>query len=46
MVPDFLAVVLTGFLHGIGFMFAVLCVGHPWLAIVIVLAIAALRHGR
>ena len=44
MAPDFLIVVLHGFLHGIGFMLAVLCFGHPWIAIVILLAIAALRR--
>lgn len=46
MEPDFLMVVLYGFLHGVGFMLALLCFGHPWIAIVIVLAITALRHGR
>jgi hypothetical protein len=45
MAPDFLAVVLHGFLHGVGFMLAVLCFGHPWIAIVIVLVAAAFRHG-
>ncbi len=44
MVPDFLVVVLHGFLHGVGFMLAVLCFGHPWFAIVIVLVIAVLRR--
>jgi hypothetical protein len=46
MEPNFLAVVLQGFLHGIGFMLAVLCFGHPWIAIVLALAISALRRGR
>jgi hypothetical protein len=45
MEPDFLVVVLHGFLHGVGFMFAVLCFGHPWIAAVIVLVVLALRRG-
>jgi hypothetical protein len=45
MAPDFLVVAIHGFLHGIGFMLAVLCFGHPWV-VVVVLAIAAYRRSR
>jgi len=43
--------VLHGFLHGVGFVLALLlaplCFGHPWVAIVIVvLAIIARLHGH
>jgi hypothetical protein len=46
MAPDFLVVAIHGFLHGGGFMLAMLCFGHPWIAVVIVLAIAAFRRSR
>jgi hypothetical protein len=45
MEPDFLMMMLHGFLHGVGFVLALLLMplflGHPWIAIVIVLAIIA-----
>lgn len=50
MKPDFLVMVLHGFLHGIGFVLALLrmplFLGHPWIAVVLVLAIVARCCGR
>ena len=50
MEPYFLMMVLHGFLHGVGFVFALMLVplllGHPWIAVVIVLAIIARCCGR
>lgn len=50
MEPDFLTVVLHGFLHGVGFVLALLLaplfLGHPWIAVVIVLVIVARCCGR
>ncbi len=45
MEPHFLMMVLQGFLHGVGFVLALLLAplfwAHPWIALVIVLAIIA-----
>ncbi len=50
MAPDFLMMVLPGFLHGVGFVLALLLaplfLGHPRIAVIIVLAIVARWHGR
>jgi hypothetical protein len=50
MEPDFLVMVLHGFLHGIGFVVALLLaplfLGHKWIAVVIVLVIVARWRGR
>jgi len=50
MAPDFLMMVLHGSLHGIGFVLALLLaplfLGHPWVAVIIVLAIIARWGGR
>jgi hypothetical protein len=46
MEPDFLMIVLHGFLHGVGFVLALLLFGHPWIAVIIVLAIVARWRGR
>jgi hypothetical protein len=50
MEPDFLMIVLHGFLHGVGLVLALLLaplfLGHPWLAFVIVLAVIARWHRR
>lgn len=49
MPPEFLTLVLCGFLHGIGFVLALLLLplllGHPWIVVVIVLGILALWRG-
>jgi len=49
MEPEFLMMVLHGFLHGVGFVFALLLaplfLGHPWIAVVIVLGITAIWRG-
>jgi hypothetical protein len=46
MEPDFLMMVVHGFLRGVGFVLALLLMplflGHPWIAIVIVLGIVAI----
>jgi hypothetical protein len=49
MPPEFLTMVLHGFLHGIGFVLALLLLplllGHPWIVVVIILGIVALWRG-
>jgi len=50
MEPYFLMMVVQGFLHGVGFVLALLLAplffGHPWIAVVIVLVIVARFSGR
>jgi hypothetical protein len=47
MEPDFLlTMVLHGFLHGVGFLLALLLFGHPWIIVIIVLAVLARRRAR